>query len=195
MVIGLCIGVSLAPVVDLLGTIGEGKNTVFNGALNVGPLIGPLIAMDKAAAGLLKGAPDGSLINSLIPADERDVLLAISGAAAIFLCFGVVTKDRRDRLEMYVFGVTPSAAMLCAGSVTFQMNYKFLWLIGYVVAYSQEIVVRARRGDNYYTQHCVAFFLDIIPFTFHLGRITVSVCVCVHVSASTLLSNPLCLLP
>ena len=76
-----------------------------------------------------------------------------------------------------------------------QMNYKFLWLIGYVVAYSQEIVVRARRGDNYYTQHCVAFFLDIIPFTFHLGRITVSVCVCVHVSASTLLSNPLCLLP
>ena len=71
MVIGFCIGVSLAPVVDLLGTIGEGKNTVFNGALNVGPQIGPLIAMDKAAAGLLKGAPDGSLINSLIPADER----------------------------------------------------------------------------------------------------------------------------
>lgn len=165
MVIGLCIGVSLAPAFDLLTTIG---------ALYVGPLIGLPIAMDKAAAGLLERGSDGSLMNSVIRSDQRDVLLAISGAAAIFLCFGAAARNSRSRLEMYVYGVMPSSALLVAGSDTFQMNYMFLWLIGHVVAYSQEIAVRARRGDNYFTQHCVAFFLDIIPFSFHLGLIALT---------------------
>lgn len=53
-----------------------------------------------------------------------------------------------------------------------QIYAMLLWYMVYVAVYSQEVVVRARRGDADYVKHAVCLFTDFPAVVFTVIRVS-----------------------
>ncbi|KAK4414578.1 Bax inhibitor 1 [Sesamum alatum] len=116
--------------------------------------------------------------------DAGFVVASILGASAGFCCFlasSIWTK--RFDLVYYIALLLCSplvvVALVCASAAlggeashwAFQLHAGLLWFMVYVAVYSQEVVLKARRGDVDYVKHAITLITDFPAVLFHVLKL------------------------
>ncbi|KAI3444807.1 hypothetical protein Pfo_001472 [Paulownia fortunei] len=113
--------------------------------------------------------------------DPGFVVTSVLASSVGLGCFWAASKwtNRFDRVYYRALLLCSPLILICllitsavfGGDSTlwkFQLYAGLLWFMAYVAVYSQEVVLKARRGDGDYVKHAISLFTDFPAVAVHL---------------------------